>query len=303
MSPENHETIQNLIVECRKEWATTGAGIVDLMWHPLEDVDPFEYAFDKNKRQHLCTLWLPDQDGVAFEGDVTMSLQPRPGKTRTMLDYEGETQMFDSVAQQAGAIVASEYRQTLLPYLRGGELMQSQPTNWWIAFLWFLFGENPASKDQQSDLHLKHLLYLSLQALERLEGSGEASSDEIAAPSDPSTKPMEVESRDKPDGEDIEPDPEFWADSPRQQRRIVRFLLDNGGRTTRKKLESHDGIFKEPPPTEETLRKALNRVGDALSAHASGWSLKWSADLANTAAEVWLKPPDNLKTESGLNPD
>lgn len=179
MSPKDHETIQNLIVECREEWATTGAGIVDLMWHPREGLDFWDDAFDKEKRKFVCPLWLTAQDDAACEGEVTMSLQPRPGNTRTMLDYEGETQMFDSVAQQAGAIVASEYRQTLLPYLRDGELMQSQPTNWWIAYLWHLKGKKPESKAQQSDLHLKNLLYLSLQALERLEGSGEASSDDV----------------------------------------------------------------------------------------------------------------------------
>jgi len=135
--------------------------------------------------------------------------------------------------------------------------------------------------------------------LEHLERDNEASHHKTASPIDPSIELKRGNTKEIQNGEGSEPSLEFWSDSRPQQRRIVRFVLDNGGRTKRQKLEECEGIFTDPPPSNRTLRRALGRVNDALSMYALGWELKWSPELTDIDAEVWLKSPDKPKTEAG----
>ena len=195
-----------------------------------------------------------------------------------------------------------------------GELITPFPTDEFVITKDFLRKEDAARDFRQltklvseitaADLrHLRRHLDSIKDLLEHLERDNPASHDGTARPGDPSNKLKRGNTEETQNGEGSEPRPEFWHEVSPQQRKIVRFVLDNGHRTTRLKLEYSIGIFKNPPPSEDTLRRALNRVNDALSMHASCWALRWSPDLMDIDAEVWLTPPDNPKAESGLNPD
>ena len=298
--------IQRLIDECREQWAEVGEGELDLMWVPVhegEDLADFisPDGIYTGNRESVTSLCLTADNGNPCNGVVSLPRMPESFRYfETKYERLHEIDFFDYISRRAGALLISYCLDTLQPYLSSEGANQGDPRAWWIAYLWSQFGEVPETKDDQNVLLLNNILFLTIRALEQLK---QFADDGVTPPVGPSTEPKQINTDEIQIREDSDPSLEFWDQGSPQQRKIVRFVLDNGGRTTRKKLEDSDGIFKEPPPTDETLQRALNRVNDALLAYAYGWSLKWTSDLANTAAEVWLEPPDTSKTESGLNPD
>lgn len=184
-----------------------------------------------------------------------------------------------------------------------GELITPFPTDEFVITNDFLRKKDAARDFRQltklvSEIPAADLRHLSRHLdsvkdwLEHLERENRASDDETASSVDPSIESAGSDTGGIQNGEGSEPSREFWNNCRPQQRKIVRFVLDNGGRTERQKLEECEGIFTDPPPSNSTLRRALDRVNDALSMHALGWSLEWSPELADIKAQVWLTSPD-----------
>ena len=162
-------SIQQLIDACAEEWATTGEGVLDLQWHLREGLDVFDAAFDKSKRKFLTPLYLTADDGKVFEGEVTLSLEPDTSDNSGYVAYQLETEFFDYIFSQAGRFAMLHCWPELEPYLADGRRTQEDPKNWWIAYLWHLNGLRPVSEDQQHDLHLGTITYLTLRSLQQLE--------------------------------------------------------------------------------------------------------------------------------------
>jgi hypothetical protein len=162
-------SIQQLIDACQEQWANVGEGVLNLIWHPSEG-DIFDVEFDKSMRDQVTSLYLTADNGEICEGIVTI---PRMGLSwryfGTNYEAPNEIEFFDSIARPAGAFVISRCRKAVEPYLMDGGRGRNDPMNWWVAYLWFRFGDVPKTKVDQKELQLDGILILTIQALQQID--------------------------------------------------------------------------------------------------------------------------------------
>ena len=302
MSSDSTTTaIQQLIDECREQWATTGEGVLDLLWLRVDEGEALaDFIYPDGtyvgNRESVTSLCLTAANGDSCNGVVCLPRIPESFRYfETKYERPHEIDFFDYISRHAGAFVISHCRGTLEPYLSSEGANQGDPRAWWIAYLWSQFGEVPKTKDDQDYILLINILFLTILALEQLE---QCIDNEVTSPVAPSIEPKGTNTKEIPNGKDVKPSSDFWNYSPPQQQGIVRVVMEKGGRISRSDLEDSKGVFNDPPPIHRTLQRALNRVNDELSKHASGWMLEWSPNLMDIKAEVWLTSPGSPKTES-----
>jgi hypothetical protein len=91
----------------------------------------------------------------------------------------------------------------------------------------------------------------------------------------------------------VEPSQRFWDEvRSKESRALMRCLLDSpSGRVKRSDFEAAPNGFRQESPSEETIRRAIDRLKTRLTDTTNGWRIERSTDLDRPDAEVWIVRP------------
>ena len=176
MSSDNTTpSIQELIDECREQWANMGEGVLYLIWLPIhegEDIDDFtspDGVYTGNHREYVTTLCLTADNGNSCNGAVTLPRSPTIfAESVTDHRYSHPIHFFHYISGIAGALVISHHRDTLEPYLSSEGANQGDPKAWWIAYLFHSGSVTPDASQRASGITLEDVTKRTLLALEQL---------------------------------------------------------------------------------------------------------------------------------------